>query len=339
MSDVDIRDRSSAVAPMTSLILLALALATWGLLSPLWGGGGATSGLVYAIAPLLILGGVFAGGQLAVHPASRRTALVLAAACVLAASVMLPFYANAHAALGVQFVALAGLVALQHASGHARAWHVPLVTIALLGVQMVGVLSASRSQAATLIAILIAVLTAMAVFTRVRPSRRLVGAIGAGAMLAAALFVVVLGSLPRWPASLNAGESLSSARHRLWHDALQLWSSNPLQGGGSGAFLEHSSLARSQPLYERAHSSVLQIGAELGTVGVVLFLGLLVAGVAVAAQGAPRQALIGVAAWSALGVHSMIDHLYEYPLLALTAGVVIGWAGRTAPTHDDPRGS
>ena len=39
------------------------------------------------------------------------------------------------------------------------------------------------------------------------------------------------------------------------------------------------------------------------------------------------------AAWSALAVHSMIDHLYEFPIVVVLAGAVIGWAGaRTLPS-------
>lgn len=84
------------------------------------------------------------------------------------------------------------------------------------------------------------------------------------------------------------------------------------------------------------HSSILQIGSEFGIVGAVLFLGILVAGTAVAAQGTRSQALIAVSAWSGLGIHSMIDHLYEFPVVTLLAGIVRGWAGRPALGGSSP---
>ena len=54
---------------------------------------------------------------------------------------------------------------------------------------------------------------------------------------------------------------------------------------------------------------------------------MLVLGVLLAARADRTRALIGVAAWSALAVHSMIDHLYEFPVVVVLAGIVIGWAG------------
>ena len=80
------------------------------------------------------------------------------------------------------------------------------------------------------------------------------------------------------------------------------------------------------------------MGAEFGSIGVILFLGILVAGAAVALQGRKPAALIAVAAWCALAIHSMIDHLYEYPLVVLTAGIVLGVAGRRVERDPDEPG-
>ncbi len=66
--------------------------------------------------------------------------------------------------------------------------------------------------------------------------------------------------------------------------------------------------------------------------GCFLFAGLLVAGLAVAARGQRAAALIGMAAWTALGIHSAIDHLYEFPAVTFMAGLVLGWAS-SAPSR------
>ncbi|WP_157773303.1 O-antigen ligase family protein [Brachybacterium vulturis] len=192
---------------------------------------------------------------------------------------------------------------------------------------VVGVVLAARAQAATLLVVPVVILIVFALRSGGFSSRRRVLGVGMGSVGAAILAVASLAILPTWPQWLSRPRSLSGARHRLWGDALTLWREHPVIGGGPGSFLEHSETARSAPHLYAAHSSVLQVAAELGGVGVVLFLAVLVAGAFVASQGDRARGLIGVAAWCALAVHSMIDHLYEFPIVCLLAGLVIGWAG------------
>lgn len=109
-----------------------------------------------------------------------------------------------------------------------------------------------------------------------------------------------------------------------------MWREHPLTGAGPGSFHEYSETSRAAAHLYAAHSSILQVGSELGLVGAVLLLAVLVAGGVVAGQGTRAQAQIGVSAWSALAVHSMIDHLYEFPIVCLLAGAVIGWSGSQA---------
>ena len=78
------------------------------------------------------------------------------------------------------------------------------------------------------------------------------------------------------------------------------------------------------------HSSVLQVGSELGAVGVVLFAGLLVVGMVLAARSGGAAGLIGVTAWTCLAVHSSVDHLYEFWPVTLVSGLVVGLAGAGA---------
>lgn len=315
------------------LAVLLLAWTAWVLCSMLWTSSGPFAVLPYLVAPLALLGGVILGRWLSRFPVGPLlpSVLALVAAVVLLA---VPFYANAQAAWGLQLLAWAGVLVLHRpsrASG-AREWGRTGVVAGMLA--LLAVLLVARAQATSVLVVPVAFLVLCVVVRRVGPERRTIGVIGLTVVGAAAATVIGLGRLSTWPGALTTGRSLSGARHQLWRDALELWQAHPVTGAGPGGFLADSWLAASTPHLERAHSSVLQVGAELGAVGAVLFLGILMAGAAVALQGSKAAALIGVAAWSALGVHSMIDHLYEFPLVTLTAGIVLGWAGRSRPERD-----
>ncbi len=122
--------------------------------------------------------------------------------------------------------------------------------------------------------------------------------------------------------------ALDPARQVLWSDALSLWSAHPLTGGGPGAFVEYSRLGGDTDTAS-AHSSILQVGAETGSIGVVLFALFLVAGLLWATRGAAPDAVVGVVAWIALVVHSFTDHLLEFAPIVIAAGLAVGWAGAT----------
>jgi O-antigen ligase len=118
-----------------------------------------------------------------------------------------------------------------------------------------------------------------------------------------------------------------------------LWADHPIIGAGPGAFQEFTPLGRDTDTAS-AHSSVLQVGAETGWVGVALFALLALAGLLWAGRGVPAYAVVASAAWTALLVHSFVDHLLDFPAIVLTAGVVIGWAGasRGSEELDVPHG-
>lgn len=304
--------------------------------------------------PALLLGlGI---GRLGERGARGASGVLLPAAAASTALVLLlvPLYANAQAAAGVQLVALSaltlrGVLARSHPPSSADGGSVPrpervaerveLVTLALCAVTIVlGVLLAVRSQAA---AILLLPVAAVAVLPAVGAGKRTgsvraVAVAGLGAIAAAIATVLLLARADTWPRELREAESLSYARHALWSDALQLWSAHPLTGAGPGAFYDYSATARSEEHLRAVHSSILQVGAELGLLGVLLLLAVFAAGVFLAARGAPGPALLGIAAWSALAVHSMIDHLYEFPVVVILAGAVVGWAGARAPRRTVP---
>lgn len=302
------------------------SLLLWVLLGGLVGDRVLTESLAYAVAPVILGVGVIAG-RLCSRGDRRMLALAAAAALVATAVVVRPFYSNAEAATGIQLVSLAGLllIGLVREPAGARAAQGMAALAAAAGT--LGVLLAARSQAASLLVLLVAVAVAIALRGRIATSARVLLGAGLGVVAMAALAVVALGAAPVWPAWMNETQSLSEARHDLWADALALWREHPLLGGGPGSFFETSATARTEPHLYAAHSSLLQIASELGIVGVLLFGAVLVAGAVLAVSGDRAHGLIGVTAWCALAVHSMIDHLYEFPIVVLLAGVVIGWSG------------
>lgn len=312
----------------------------WALLATALTGRTVGDGVEYAALPV-VLGAGLVLGRLCARWAGGF--VLSAATTALALTVLVtPFYANAQAAVGVQLVALSGLLlstalagrpVASRGGGRKRSTTAAVVLPVLTGV--LGVLLAARAEAASILVVAVAALVALALALAVPVGvSRVVGVasigIGLVGVAGALAVVIVLARLPVWPQWLEEDDSLSWARQLLWRDALELWGEHPVVGAGPGSFVEHSEVARSEPHLYAVHSSVLQVGAELGAVGAVLFLAVLVAGASVAAQGDRARALIGVGAWCALAVHSMIDHLYEFPVVVVLAGVVIGWAGASA---------
>ncbi|MGO2824818.1 MAG: O-antigen ligase family protein [Brachybacterium alimentarium] len=312
----------------------------WALLATALTGRTIGDGVEYAALPMVLGVGLVLGWLCARWAGGF---VLSAATTALALTVLVtPFYANAQAAVGVQLVALSGLLLSTALAGRPvasrggkrkRSTTAAVVLPVLTGV--LGVLLAARAEAASILVVAVAALVALALALAVPVGvSRVVGVasigIGLVGVAGALVVVIVLARLPVWPQWLEEDDSLSWARQLLWRDALELWGEHPVVGAGPGSFVEHSEVARSEPHLYAVHSSVLQVGAELGAVGAVLFLAVLVAGASVAAQGDRARALIGVGAWCALAVHSMIDHLYEFPVVVVLAGVVIGWAGASA---------
>jgi O-antigen ligase len=289
----------------------------------------------YVVSPLVLAAGV-ALGRVVARRADRRLVdtLLLSLTAVLLVGVVAtggpakgPLgYANANAALAVQVLALCGL-AMVGAQIPRRL----LLGVAGLGVVAVVALNASR--AGLIVTLPLGCAIGVAVW---RPDRRRRWALlaAAAALLAGAMGVVLLAGREDWPAWAVNG--FDSTRQLLWHDALALWREHPVLGGGPGSFEATSPLAADVDT-AAAHSSILQVGAETGAVGVVLLALLIATGLRYAARGAVPYALVAVAAWTALGLHSFVDHLVEYVPVVLAAGVVVGWASTTRSEELDVR--
>ncbi|KGN35004.1 hypothetical protein N802_01080 [Knoellia sinensis KCTC 19936] len=228
-------------------------------------------------------------------------------------------YANANAALAVQVVALCGLaLATQPRSRH------PAVSAVLaLGVLTVVL---NRSVAGTSLVLPLTLVIGLVVW--LRPERRLWTAIAvatsAVAATVSAAVVVQAAEAPHFPGW--ADRAFDSARERLWQDAAALWRESPFLGSGPGSFAKTSALT-ADPDTMSAHSAVLQVGAETGWVGVGFMVLVALGGLVWAARGHAPEAIIAVAAWTALLVHSQVDHLLDFGSVVVAAGIVIGWAG------------
>ena len=227
-------------------------------------------------------------------------------------------YANANAAVAVQVIALAGLAML----GSDRLRRVILwFTVA----GALAVIAANASKAAFVVAVPLLAAIALMVW---RPAARAGGAVLVGSLsiVLSAGAVVHLAARDQWPPRVL--QALDPARQSLWSDALSLWATHPVSGGGPGSLEEYSTLG-GDPDTASAHSSLLQIGAETGLVGAALFGLIVLGGLLWAARGGAPWAVVAAAALTALLVHSLSDHLLEYSLVLLAAGLTLGWASAT----------
>ncbi|MDN5912855.1 MAG: O-antigen ligase family protein, partial [Yaniella sp.] len=296
----------------------------------------------YFVSPAVLIVGVLAGWYF--RQGWRRGKRFELVVVVLVVTVLvIPIYANASAAVGGLFIALAGLAArdlcdlretrdqplstYQSSGSDVRLLGQAIVLAVTLGI---GIWLVLDSQAAIVLTGVFAVVMVIGLWHPVGPPRWIPVVFGSLVAAMAGLAVMWLASRASWPSWLAAGESLSSARHTLWSDALSLWATQPLFGAGPGAFTPSSELASSTPSLAAVHSLILQVGAELGAIGVVLLALVFVGGLVFAARGSRPVALIAMAAWTALAVHASIDHLEDFPIVGLMAGVILGWSGFNA---------
>ena len=294
----------------------------------------------YLVAPVALIAGIVVGGV--VRRLWQQGNIVYLLILVLIATIISwPIYINASAAVGGLLIALVGLgtLDLREATRLKQPWSSPdrrsdtrilRHTVVLAVVLCAGVLLILDAQAAVVLSVPLAMIIVFALWKRSGPPQWMAILLGFLVAAGAMLVVVFLGSRTSWPGWLAASKSLSSARHTLWSDALSLWATQPVIGAGPGSFIPSSELATTVPSLAAVHSLPLQVGSELGAVGVVLLGGLFLAGLLFAARGNRPVAFIAIAGWTALAVHSSIDHLEDFPIVAFMGGVILGWSGFNA---------
>jgi putative inorganic carbon (hco3(-)) transporter len=218
-----------------------------------------------------------------------------------------------HVVLGIG-VALSLLVA-----GRWRTW--PLV--ALIGLMWAGLLfSYSQSSMAALLVVTLA----LALATGDRRVRNAVGMLALAAVIAAGAYGAV---------QALDGESLNkitSDRTERVEDTARVIEENPVAGVGIGGQARASRLLagsdRPTPNFV-SHTTPLTVAAELGVIGLVLYVWLLVGGVRVIARVHRRDVALGLAlgaSFLALFVHALFySGFLEDPITWLVLAVAAGW--------------
>lgn len=189
-----------------------------------------------------------------------------------------------------------------------------LLTMTVGGIWLTG----SRTAMAATIVATLAAMGALALRARPEHRRRALLALAGGVVLAAAAVAV-------YPSSRNFAVSSSvESRLILYRTAIHMWREAPVAGVGIGTFWTRSisygsaeidKILVTGRLRENAHNYFLQVLAELGVVGLTLFVAVLVAGLWSS----------GSAVWLAAGVGAFLaTSLTGHPQL-LSEAVLPFW--------------
>lgn len=326
--------RPRGLGILDAAALGAVALwCVWVVASSVWNGRVPQLGGTYIVAPVVLVAGVVLGRVAARTPQGPLAdALLLFPLVALLPGVALRMapgppplgYANSNTAAATQVMVLLALAALDRSRDR---WNRAILWVAV-GVAAWAVVH-HGSRAGIVVAVPVALIVLL---TLTRPPRHRWCALvlGAGSLAAAVVVFLWLASRPTWPDAVL--RAFDPVRRVMWQEALKLWAAHPVAGGGPGSFLEVNPYGHDTDTMA-AHSSLLQTGSELGLVGVALLAQLVGLVFALACRGTAPRAVLGIVAWTALWIHSLVDHLFDYPGLVLLAGVVLGWAGavRRAP--------
>lgn len=313
-------------------IAVLVAFAAWAVLRTFTGQGQPADVVAYVAGPVALAVGVGLGRRWLARRQQREAELFVGALVgVLVLALIVESgsgggplgYANANAALAVQMGALAAVLAAR-----TRTRALPLV----LGLVALASTVAFRSigGVATGLIVLIALISVLA--GRPRRHAGWLAAIGALLVTLTLWAVMVLAGREQWPPLAYA--TLSEARQIMWSDALAIWCENPIAGQGPGAFARLSRLSQDTDT-STAHSSLLQVGAETGWVGVALLAAVVLIGFVLAARGRGPAAAAAIAAWTAMWAHSLGDHIVDFPAVLLVAGIVLGWATAAEPQSEE----
>jgi O-antigen ligase len=153
----------------------------------------------------------------------------------------------------------------------------------------------------------------------------------AGVALTVTAGLVVAGSSRTLHNLATSRITLSSPdRDGATHAALDLVAARPIAGVGPGRiWLSFTAPTGEQRVMRYVHNEYLQVLVELGLIGLVLLLCLLVAVAITVWRGRRESALWAgsVAGLTVLIVHSGFDFLWHVPAILLTAGLLVGLAG------------
>jgi hypothetical protein len=312
-------------------------------------------------------GTVFAAGLALVLPglaSLRRSDRAAAAASVsiLAAALLLT---QSRGALAAALVACAA-VALVRRDARLTARLLPLP--GALGVLFLALRHVDRDLAATpgsvgaagttYLAVAAAVAGAYAAVTALPLSRAWARRASLGAALAAAALAgwahqplasaagsaraqLATDTAPQSAAGTTRFASVTlNGRRDLWRVGLHMWAAHPVAGNGEGSFAREWTVSRRTQLYVlQPHSIEIELGSELGAVGLALFAAALVLLLRTLRPLRRAPALAAVAALTALVVESSVDWTWSFPGLVAPVLLVAGAAAprRAAPASSPSR--
>jgi O-antigen ligase len=123
-----------------------------------------------------------------------------------------------------------------------------------------------------------------------------------------------------------AHTTLGSRRPTLWRDAAVIAGDHPLIGVGPGGFEMNSPLAKAEEDARFVPNFVLELAAETGIFGALLFIAAIGWVFVRLATGSarPAAAAAGIAALTAFGIQTSMDYVLHFPVVPAAAFLVIG---------------
>ena len=227
-------------------------------------------------------------------------------------------YSNAKAAFFVQAAFATVMVFARN-----RSWKVGACLLPAL-VLFLAIPVSSRSLGASLSALVIVPAVYVAVFRRGhRPLMIAAIALVAFAVLSSAFLGREFSDGISGGRESRAAELLDPGRARAWADAYGTLSDRPVFGVGPGGFSAASGNALFVSDLRWAHNEFLQVGAELGVVGLLLVLTLFAWTFMRLSSPLAGSSTVAALAIAALGIHTSVDYLFHFPLLpAMTLALV-----------------
>ncbi|MFE8946955.1 O-antigen ligase family protein [Streptomyces sp. NPDC007856] len=235
----------------------------------------------------------------------------------------------------------AALLALATGAAGCAAWATAVAELRLVlrllavGIVLTGGVLGSAAGCVASTAVLLCSLAAGSV------SRRggcLLGLAVAAALVAGTAWALAADVLPGGLARVLEGR-LTEHRVALWRDALHLAARNRGLGIGPGRFGELGGTApRTLSADGKPHSALLQLAAEQGVVGALLFVAAF-CWVLHALWRSPRStpvALTAGAALTALAVFATVSDALSFTTVTVGAGLLAGWAS-ARPWAREPR--
>jgi hypothetical protein len=240
------------------------------------------------------------------------------------------------------------LISAQSSAGHSFGWILVIVMAVMAGVGIAAAIASDRvaisapvrRRVGTALVVGVALIPVAGVAGLAASSRGLTGEISHA-------WHTLTSPTSKQPGDTSSRiTQLGSSRPLYWHQGLQVGEHALLKGVGElGYGIARLQYTTNPAKSDQAHSYLVQTFADLGLIGLVITLGLLVAWVWAAlrplavrtpwrrlsaAQAGEREGLVALAAVVvAFGVHSALDWTWYFPGVAIPALLAAGWlAGR-----------